>query len=293
MGNTLWNIVLAAGAGKRLSSVTGGIPKQFWSADGGSTLLEDTLDRSAKLTPTDRTVVIVDRSHTRYIAALPQIARDCRVVYQPSDRGTAVGVLLGLIEVVSADPDAVVLLLPSDHGIRNLRAFVTGVRRATLEVRSSRSHVVLFGVAPSSADDEYGWITPHDGAVARLFRAVATFVEKPAPVVARQLFEAGAVWNTMVLVGRATALLSLYRRHLPELADAFVPALGLLPVERTNYFASLYDQLPVADFSHDVLSRADGLTLYSWPATLGWSDLGTPDRLNRWDMTHHTLHQAS
>jgi len=89
MSPTLWNIVLAAGAGRRLASVTGGIPKQFWSADGGPSLLEDTLARSAVLAPPERTVIVVDRSHRRFVHALPDVERVERVNYQPRDRGTA------------------------------------------------------------------------------------------------------------------------------------------------------------------------------------------------------------
>ena len=85
-----------------------------------------------------------------------------------------------------------------------------------------------------------------------------------------RLFDAGAVWNTMVLVARALTLLQLFRRHLPELSRAF---------EATHV---RYDRLPRADFSRDLIARAGGLFVRTWPAEMGWSDLGTPDRLGRW-----------
>lgn len=143
-----WNIVLAAGRGSRLASVTGGVPKQFWSADGGPTLLEETLDRISRIAPPERTVIVVDRSHGPFVGALEGLNRFEHILYQPEDRGTAAGVLLGLSRVVAVDPSAVVLLTPSDHGIGCSKTFLHGIRRAMREVRSDRRDIVLFGVAP-------------------------------------------------------------------------------------------------------------------------------------------------
>jgi mannose-1-phosphate guanylyltransferase len=279
----LWNIVLAAGAGRRLAGVTGGIPKQFWSPDGGPTLLEDTLDRSASLAPPDRTTIVVDRTHAPFVRALPQLERFNRVVYQPRDRGTAAGVLLGLTEIVSKTPEALILLTPSDHGIASPNRFVAGVRRAALEVQTGRAQIVLFGVAPETADNDYGWIMPAaTPAVSRGLRAVAAFVEKPAPDVALRLFESGAVLNTMVLVARASTLLALYHQHLPTLLDIFIESMRLSGPSRSAFLRRQYEALPVADFSRDLLSVAHGVSLHTWPASIGWSDLGTPARLERW-----------
>lgn len=283
MGNKLWSIVLAAGAGRRLAGVTGGIPKQFWSVDGGRTLLEDTLNRSAPLAPPSQNVVVVDRAHAPYVAALPQLAQSNRVVYQPRDRGTAAGVLLGLMEVIGVAPNALVLLTPADHGVRRPHSFVAGVRRAALEVEAGRESVVLFGAAPTEAVGDYGWITPGAPCAGNnAFRPVTAFAEKPAPEVACRLLESGAVWNTMVLIARASALLGMYRRHLPALIDSFMPSLNLSVPARPAFLQAQYEQLPAADFSRDLLAHAGGLSVYTWPTALGWSDLGTPDRLARW-----------
>src|SRR5207247_3898804 len=95
-------------------------------------------------------------------------------------------------------------------------------------------------------------------------------------------FKSGAVWNTIVLVASAAALFELYRIHLPSLADLFSRVLHLPASARTAFLAEAYPRLPPADFSHQVLAPARGLSLFTWPAALGWSDLGTPARLERW-----------
>src|SRR6185503_15686864 len=101
MAGDVWNLVLAAGAGRRLASVTGGVPKQFWRRDGGPTLLEDTLTRTSPLASRARTVIVVDSTHAHFITGSAAEAFE-RVVYQPTDRGTAAGVLFGLMNVLSA-----------------------------------------------------------------------------------------------------------------------------------------------------------------------------------------------
>ncbi len=280
MPQTLWNLVLAAGAGRRLAGLTGGTPKQFWGPAGGKTMLEATLDRVAALAGPHRTVIVVDQSHAPFVHALPHVARNHRVVYQPRDRGTAAGVLLGLTKIATIDSDAIVLLTPADHGIRQPAAFAASVRSAVGEVLTGRSRFVMFGTPPTSADGDYGWITPA-GTPAQ-FREVAAFVEKPEPTVVRQLFETGAVWNTMVLVARVSDLLDLYRRHAPVLLRAFLPLLHIDAPAHAAFLKEHYETLPTRDFSRDVIGKAVNLTVCTWPVSMGWSDLGTPERLARW-----------
>lgn len=285
MSLPVWTLVLAAGAGRRLAGLTGGVPRQFWSVDGGPSLLEQTVDRVAGIAPSSRRLTIVDRTHRRYVEGLAGSARLGRILYQPCDRGTAVGVLLGLHAIARSGPDVTIVLTPADQGVTRPSLFQQGVRQAAALVGAGRARAVLFGVEPDAADGDYGWITPgmSDGPIgAGRVQPVARFVEKPPALEALRLRASGAVWNTMVLVVRVSELLNLYRRHLPELTDFFVRTSCLPPVRREAVLAELYPQLPSADFSRDVLTPAEGLVVYTWPASLGWSDLGTPERLERW-----------
>jgi mannose-1-phosphate guanylyltransferase len=118
----IWSIALAAGAGKRLMSVTGGIPKQFWRPAGGASLLEHTLDRLYPITGPSRTVTIVDEPHRAFVAALDRRRPLGQVVYQPQDRGTVAGVLLPLLRVLTDAPDAIVVITAVPRTVRGLRA---------------------------------------------------------------------------------------------------------------------------------------------------------------------------
>ena len=280
----LWTVVLAAGAGRRLSGITNGTPKQFWSPDGGPSLVERTLTRVAPVAAPATTVTVILGEHRRYVRGLARRSLLGHVAEQPCDRGTATGLLAGLFAVAAASPDAIVTVLPSDHGIARPELLRRGVSRAAVAVRAGRAGVVLFGVEPDRATEDYGWISPQPlgGWDDAPVRPVVTFVEKPSRSGAAELLVSGAVWNTMILVGHVQALIDLYRRHLPDLTEVFVHAWSLPPDRRDAYLLERYPHLSVTDLSRDVLTPAEGLVVYTWPASLGWTDLGTPERLEHW-----------
>lgn len=277
----LWSIVLAAGRGRRLESVTGGVPKQFWAPPGNPSLLEETLTRIAPLTDPARTFTIVDRSHRPHVERLRPDPALGTVVYQPRDRGTANGVLLPAALVSASSPDATVFVTPSDHGVTRPEEMQSGIRAAAEYVEEHPAEIVLLGAQAASATGDYGWIVPAPGTSCGTSQVVS-FVEKPSADEARRLLAAGGVWNTMMLVARAEAILSLYRRHAPDLAAAFESFRFLCPSAREQRVNALYEHLPAADFSRDVLSNARGLRCLALSMSAGWTDLGTPERLAAW-----------
>jgi len=282
----VWATVLAGGAGRRLASVTGGVPKQFWAmSDDGRTLLAMTLARIAPLVRSTQTVVVVDQAHEPYLRRLSHTLPAQRLLRQPCDRGTAAGILFGIMPALESARDPVLLITPSDHGVVDAGGFQAAIRAAVVRVGSGLQPAILFGAEPTEDDGDYGWITP--GATDRAphgvtLRPVASFVEKPPADEAARLRASGAVWNTMVLVIRSSTLLALYRRHLPTLTAVFDQALHLPAPTRYAFLQDQYGQLPARDFSRDVMTPATGVWVHRLPAALGWSDLGTPIRVQQW-----------
>jgi mannose-1-phosphate guanylyltransferase len=280
MRGNLWSVVLAGGAGRRLSSLTGGVPKQFWRPGAGPSLLEATIDRLAPICPSDRTIVVVGEAHRAHVRQWPAYRSRGRILFQPRDRGTAAGLLLGLLPVLAADPDGVVVVTPADHGVRRPDLFRQGIVDAIAHAQHPGG-VVLFGVEPEAARDDYGWIAL-DPARRSPIRRVTSFVEKPSPEAASRLLASGAVWSSMVMAARARQLIDLCAARQPQLTAVFQQALGLSSRARHAFLAGRYPAIEAADLSRDVLSQARELWAYTWPAALGWSDLGTPERLRRW-----------
>jgi mannose-1-phosphate guanylyltransferase len=273
----LWAVVLAAGEGRRVSAWTadarGAVPKQYCSFGGPRAMVHWALDRARGVVAPGHVVVVVAEEHRRFwsreLAALPQP----NIVVQPRNRGTAPGILLPLLTIYRRDSKARVVVLPSDHYVTRERILRTALLRAARVPSGGEGRVVLLGMTPTDLDPEYGWIVPNRSQSGR----VSGFVEKPDFETAAGLKALGALLSTFMLVADASALLRLYEEALPELFRSF------LGRSNGNYQAreDLYETIRDADFSRDVLERfADRLSLLPVP-DCGWSDLGTPARVQR------------
>jgi mannose-1-phosphate guanylyltransferase len=282
-GNT-WAIVLAGGKGSRLRSLTTtpsgvAIPKQFCSPQGGCSLLHEALKRAESVASPERILAVVSQQHRRWwgpgLSALPK----ANIIVQPRNCGTANGILLPLLYILTRDPEARVVVLPSDHHVRDERVLAASLQSAAQELSMRRDDILLLGILPEEVDPELGYIVPGglDGAVSMVDR----FVEKPDRSVARTLIDAGALWNAFIVASRARALLQLFVQRFPQVVidmqrvvaqNQFTPGLSAAALD-------LYRDLPDIDFSRQVLQGAEPMLRVLRVPRCGWSDLGTPTRL--------------
>ena len=100
-----------------MNTVTGGVPKQFWSPDGKHAMVERTLARLSTMVAPSRTVTVIGPDQRQYLGALVSVEALGTVLERPADRGTGVAVLWGLCEILERDPRAVVMLTPADHAV--------------------------------------------------------------------------------------------------------------------------------------------------------------------------------
>jgi mannose-1-phosphate guanylyltransferase len=256
------------------------VPKQYCSLDGGPTLLELALSRAERLVPYERIVCVVAAAHRRWwmrdLVPLPET----NVIVQPCNRGTSVGLLLPLLEILRRDPRATVVILPSDHFVADEAVLETAARGALTDLRDHPDAVILLGVEPGVFDADYGWIVP-GRPLAEGLSQVARFVEKPDPAEAHRLIDLGGLWNSLVVVARARRLLALYEELNPAL-------LWWIRLAQADEYAApswsleaVYPLIPPSDLSRDILEKASDALLVERVPPCGWNDVGTPARLAR------------
>jgi mannose-1-phosphate guanylyltransferase len=279
-----WAIVLAGGDGTRLARLTEALhcrptPKQFASLTGGESMLQETLRRIEPLVPPERTIVVIARHHLPWIRAQLDLRAGHRLFVQPEGRGTGIAILAALRWISLLDPDAGVLIFPSDHHVAVEVRFRGAIAAAQYTSRTT-DRLTLVGVVPDGPDPDYGWIVPGRPLELAPFggRALDGFIEKPSPELARHLHAAGALWNTFIMAAPARVLTAHARRCLPE-QSALLDRLDLASfAPGSGELAPLYERLVGADFSRDVLQHAPELAVVAMEGT-GWSDWGTPDRV--------------
>ena len=251
-------------------------PKQFCPIVGAESLLRQARARLDPLFSGDRQVFVVSHAHERYYSRELADAKDSLVIAQPMNRGTAVGIIVALVQIMQADPDAIVAFFPCDHYYSDDESFRSIVRSATSSAEQFRGSLVIVGAEAEYAETEYGWIEPGLAVMrteAKPLYRVNRFWEKPALPQARALFQSGCLWNTFVTIGNAATFLDLVCAEVPDVVLSLTRAMA------DNDMVSTYARLPNVDFSGDILARQANKLLVVRDSGSGWADLGSPHRV--------------
>ncbi len=285
-----WAIILAGGEGTRLADLSCRIagektPKQFCRIINDQSLIEQTRQRVELAVPKDRIFYTLSRSHERYYVPMLFDVLLARLVVQPANKGTAPAILYALMRLGLVDPNAHVALFPSDHYVSDDRLFMRHIEVAFDAIDARPELTVALGIAPSTAEPEYGWIEP-----ASPFRCgeetlfhVSRFIEKPSAEAAHEMYAHGrCLWNSFVLVARLANLLALMIRTLPELYDLFAEFSGTLGTEfESEAVEKIYRTIAPVDFCRSVLMSTHAPNHVSVLPVSGlyWNDLGSPSRV--------------
>ncbi|MEP5569776.1 MAG: mannose-1-phosphate guanylyltransferase/mannose-6-phosphate isomerase [Halioglobus sp.] len=276
-------VLLSGGVGSRLWPVSReSHPKQFQPLAGELSMLQETLKRTTGLDES-APVVVCNEEHRFMVAEqLRQVDLEASaLILEPVGRNTAPAVALAALYAVADDPDALLLVLPADHVIQDVEAFVAAVGKAVPLAQQGR--LMTFGVVPSSPETGYGYIKCGESLGGDLY-GLERFVEKPdAPTAASYLESGSYLWNSGMFLLGAAAYLEELKKHAPEILkccqDAMQNANRDMDFVRPE--PAMFDACPSDSIDYAVMENTDRGGVVSLDC--GWSDVGAWSAL--WDVS--------
>jgi mannose-1-phosphate guanylyltransferase len=270
-------IILAGGSGTRfwpLSRMKR--PKQFLKLVTGRPLLSETFHRVEALCPSSRTWVVCGEDHQEGVRdALPDLP-PAHLLVEPAARNTAPAIGLAAVHARAEDPDAMLVVLPSDHHVANPEAF-----RAALELAAQaaeRGDLLAIGIRPTRAETGYGYLRRGDPRAFGAY-AVDAFVEKPDALTAqRYLQDSAYCWNAGIFVFRADAILAALSRHMPKVFEGLEQIARALPGGGGPAAArEAFPRMPSISIDYGVMEPEANTTrrIALVPGDFGWSDVGS------------------
>lgn len=280
----LLSVVLSGGAGTRLWPVSRqAYPKPFLQL-GGSSLLEQAIDRG-RACGADELLLVTNEDHyhlSRTLLAQMQDAPTTHFLLEPKGRNTAPAIALAALSCAARHgEDALMLVLPADHLIPDSEAFVLSVMDALQHAKQGR--IVVFGIQPTHPDTGFGYIEVEQTGGGS--QPVRRFVEKPDLPTAQQYLATGRhYWNSGMFCFSARTILEALRLHAPavlEAAQAAWQQAHTAPASQpeltddlvTRFEPHAFNAQPDISIDYAVMEHAENVTVV--PARFSWSDVGS------------------
>ena len=252
-------------------------PKQFLSIVGEDTLIQNTVARLNGIIPIENCHVV---THSRYVEntleQIPALPAE-NVFAEPISRNTAPCIAYAALKLYQKDPDAIMVVLPADHVIRNVRKFHEALKVGIAKAAEENA-LVTIGIEPTFPSTGYGYIQfdPEDSEdqseLSALF--VKTFAEKPNIETAERFLDSSDfLWNSGMFIWRVDSILYAIEKHLPDVFESFSSLKeGLTEDEELKAVLSSFKACPSISIDDGVMERAD--KVYVVPGSFDWSDVG-------------------
>jgi mannose-1-phosphate guanylyltransferase len=281
MNKNLYVVLMAGGVGVRFWPYSrNSKPKQFIDVLGtGKTLLQSTLDRYRPLCPKENFLVVTNTEHSAHAQEqLPMLAKE-QILAEPMRKNTAPCIAYACQKIYKQNPDAVIVVSPSDHLIQNEKEFQDTITKS-VEQAKGNDMLITLGIKPTRPETGYGYIQYIDSK--QPLKKVKTFTEKPELALAKKFVESGDfVWNSGIFIWSAKAILTALEKHTPELAEVFNEAATQFGTpNEAKAVETAYSQCRSVSIDFGVMEKATNV--YVWLSQFQWSDLGT------WASLHET-----
>lgn len=266
--------ILAGGQGTRFwpASRTA-LPKQFLALTGNhKSLIQQTADRMKKVSD-DAPFVITGANYRNLIMEhLPE----CKIICEPSAKNTAPAIGLAALKIRRWDPNAVMIVLPSDHMVKNEEVLIETIRVAS-ELASTKDLLVTIGIKPSNPNTGYGYIKLGPAISGNTYY-IDRFYEKPNLERARKYVEEkNYFWNSGMFIWKASTILTEIRNHMPDLHEALMKIDGVIGTELEEEITTkVFNEIEGQSIDFGVLEHSRHCAVIT-SDDFGWSDVGSWD----------------
>lgn len=284
----LYAVIMAGGRGKRFWPRSRfKKPKQVLKiVDPARTMIEITIDRLKPIIGIDKTKIVTNKKQIGIIKSSVPYLTDKNFIAEPLMKDTAACIGLSAVLLEKEDPDAVMLVIPADHVIKNEKKFLSTVEAAYKFVEKEES-LITFGIKPKFPGTGFGYIEIKENSK-RCFKGknifkTRRFTEKPPKVEAKKFFEKGSYyWNSGMFLWKAKSILKTFKKFMPELHEAL---LNIKKISESAGFdkklEKIYADLSKISIDYGIMEPAvlskskDILNVYTMVSEFGWDDVGS------------------
>lgn len=266
---------MAGGVGSRFWPVsTQDFPKQFHDMLGtGDTLIQKTFSRLSKIIPKENIYILTNERYNDLVSEqLPEVS-ERQVVLEPAMRNTAPCILYASLKIQKENPDALMIVAPTDHWIEDENAFTENVKQA-FKFCSKNDALMTLGIKPTFPNTGYGYIE-YDKLEKTPIKPVTQFREKPDYKTAKAFIEKGNfLWNAGIFVWSVASVIDAFKNNQSALFALFQKGINSYNTEDEALFIE-ENYSKAENISVDYAIMESSKNVFVLPATFDWNDLGT------------------
>lgn len=268
----IYPVIIAGGSGTRFWPwSTQYIPKQFLPLiHSKKSMIQMTVERLKPLAKKKDIWII---SHKRFHSLLKKQIHGSSFLLEPESRNTAAAIGWAAVSLIQKDPEAIMIVVPSDHWICDSKknVFINNLKEAALFIEKNPSHLLTFGIKPSYPETGYGYIQAAEKANKNIY-FVKKFIEKPYfPQAKKMAASSKFFWNSGIFVWKAQTILDEIKKYLPSLYN------GLKKINRKDLH-TIYKTLPNISIDYAVMEKSQNVDMLK--ASFEWSDVGSWESLS-------------
>jgi len=277
--NNTYCVIMAGGIGSRFWPLSkSSCPKQFLDILGtGETLIQQTFRRLNNICPAENFLIVTNYDYREMVLEQLPLLDESQVLGEPLRRNTAPCIAYACHKIKCKNPDANIIVAPSDHLITKENEFILQLENALRYVTQNDALVTL-GITPSRPETGYGYIQINGNvsfeSTDNLYK-VKTFTEKPDLKMAKVFMDSGEFfWNSGIFIWSLKSIMSAFETYLPEVNELFIKGHRFYYTNEEHAFLNkTYSECPNISIDYGIMEKASNVFVFC--SDFGWSDLGT------------------